>query len=687
MKKRLLALALSLVCAVQASQTLVEDNFTAKAPEIWKLVAKYGPFSAIEYTANGLVMKRNEKQQPIPGRLFDTAFQFHSVAKELPKDVDYYDLSVKVGTNKASFIPRGHGDGYQNRIVWYDNEGKKIKDSTYRPSFRFSLDQPGWSSFRGEIPKGAVSAEVQFGFDSPDFLPGESAILSGVRFIVGTKAEILAIPSLGGLDHTPTRLSPSPIADGAAQVRIHVPNASSVDWDASTIQLDGKPVGAGLKRDGEVFTYTPQTPFEEGLHLFKFTLKDICGNVATHGCPLYIGAPRTPNVVSVREDGMPILNGKPFFMLGIACLVKQGRNGDSYDKAFEEAAAAGMNFARHWSSYNMEYKDAKDYIEAARKHNMYISMAASSVKNDTDVSRIAQGALKQIGVDRILAWDIGDDTSSWITPEALLAKHRAIHAVDNSRLTTQADGMGGMTLGIEPNEKSSYTEYVKASDTFQPEIYPIGNCEPGKETPEITAKAVSKVIKDMKQIQHDWKVNGVSPRPIWPLIQYFHYAPNGRRWNRMPTRDELRAMSYLAVIHGSHGIFWYRYAGYPNTENARRGYSDEQWNTLAGISLEFRALYDMYCTLPVPQTQTVALVSGPAKDGLGYDSINTLLKKHDGKTYLIVCNSAMADVKARFTVPGVKSAKEYYEKRGLTVADGAFEDAFGPFGVHVYVME
>ena len=155
----------------------------------------------------------------------------------------------------------------------------------------------------------------------------------------------------------------------------------------------------------------------------------------------------------------------------------------------------------------------------------------------------------------------------------------------------------------------------------------------------------------------------------------------------MPTREELRAMSYLAVIHGSHGIFWYRYSGYPNTENARRGYSDEQWKTFSSVSLEFRALYDMYCTLPVPQTQEVAVLSGPEKDALGFDSVNTLLKKHDGKSYLLVCNSAMADVKARFTVPGVKSAKEYYEKRGLTVADGAFEDAFGPFGVHVYVME
>jgi len=318
---------------------------------------------------------------------------------------------------------------------------------------------------------------------------------------------------------------------------------------------------------------------------------------------------------------------------------------------------------------------------------MYISMAPTRIKNDIDVAQVAKGVAAQIDVDRILAWDIGDDTSGWIAAEDLIAKHNAIHAVDNSRLTTQADPIGGSGVGTELTPRSNYTDYVKGSDTFQPEIYPIGHCEPGTEKPEMTARWVPMVIKNMKQIYQDWKVTGSSPRPVWPLIQYFHYKATGNRWNRMPTRDELRAMSYLAVIHGSHGIFWYRYAGYPDTANAKRGYSDEQWQNLSGISLEFRALYDMYCTLPVPQTQKVALVSGPAKDGLGYDSVNTLLKRHDGKAYLIVCNSAMADVKARFTVPGIKTAKEYFENRTLSVADGTFEDSFGSYGVHVYVME
>ena len=146
-------------------------------------------------------------------------------------------------------------------------------------------------------------------------------------------------------------------------------------------------------------------------------------------------------------------------------------------------------------------------------------------------------------------------------------------------------------------------------------------------------------------------------------------------------------MSYLAVIHGSHGVFWYRYAGYRGTKNAARGYSDEQWKNLSTVTLEFRALYDLYCTPPVEQTQTAVVLDGPQQDGLGFASLNTLLKKHDGKMYLITCNSAYEKVKARFELPGVKSVREYFEKRELTVKDTAFEDSFTPYGVHVYVME
>ena len=685
MKTLVFALLAILSGFAYSAETLIDDDFTSPKGNYWQEIRIFMPFSNVVYGEKGLVMGRNEKQAPIPGRLFDTAFELKSQPLPLPADARAFQLTLKLGSNKKGMAPKGFGDSYQNRILWYDAAGERLAAFYYVPDFGHPLDKPGWCLYRGSIPNGAVKVEVQFGFDTPDFLEGEWGVLNRLVFTVGTDEQIQELEAPCALPHALTLLSKSPTEDGTVPVVFKVLNDKAVDWNGLSVKLDGQEVSALAKFANGQLTLSPQGRFGDGLHVVAVTLKDKSGENVTEKGVFYIGKSRKENVMTVREDGMPLLDGKPFFLLGIACLVKQGRNGNNYDRAFEEASAAGLNFARHWSTYNMDSKDAEEFVAAARKHNMFISMSPTLVPNDTDAVRVATGVAKQLEADRILAWDIGDDTSAFIKPADLLAKHKAIRAVDDTRLTTQADNMGlGYTSG-SLREHSSYTDYVLASDTIQPEIYPIRDYLPG--TAPSRATMVPQVIRDMTQIKRDWQMKGSAPRPIWPLIQYFYYAPSKRSWYALPTPQELRAMSYLAVIHGSHGVFWYRYAGYRGTENAARGYSDEQWKNLSTVTLEFRALYDMYCTPPVEQTQTAVVLDGPQQDGLGFASLNTLLKKHDGKMYLITCNSAYEKVKARFELPGVKSVREYFEKRELTVKDTAFEDSFTPYGVHVYVME
>ena len=690
MKKTLGLLALCFFSGIaMASQTLLEDDFKTPNTKLWQEIKIFLPFSAVFYADDGLTMSRNEKQQPIKGRLFDTAFELKSKPCELPKGATDFDLTLLIGSSKQ--INRFHGfkDGYHHRILWYDCENKRMKEETpYTPSMRFPLETPGWTTIRGTIPKGAVKAEVHFGFDMPDLLQGEKVVLSKLLFTVGTASEIAALPFKGTLAHSVYRTSPSPIDDGMAPVVFRVEAPQTVEWTKLKIALDGNDISSQIARGTNgTIVYTPKQALSQGAHFFKISVQDVIGNTDDSTCVVGIGIPPSPVKMTVREDGMVMKDGKPFFVLGLACLIKQGRNGNSFDKAFEEAAAAGVNFARHWSSYNMSWKDAQEFLNAAVKHNIYIQFNPTNNNNENKVEDLVAGILRQKHIGQVLLWKVGDDTASWITPEQHRAKFEAIKAVDPWRLTQQGDAMGLWGGNGDNNPSSRYTDYVFGSDIFSPELYPVGNCIPGTETPELTAKMVPEVIRDMKYIKRDWARNGVKQRTIWPAVQYFHYAKTSKTWNRMPTRDELRAMSYLSVIHGSHGVYWYRYAGYRDTENATRGYSDEQWTILTGVIREFKELYDMYCEMPVEQTQTATILSGPATDGLGYDSVNTLLKEHSGKKYLIVCNSAMKDLKVKFAVPGITSAKEYFEKRLLTVNGNTFDDSFGPYGVHVYEME
>jgi hypothetical protein len=685
-------LLLAIICfsiTVAASETLLEDDFKTPNTKLWQDIKIFHPFSAVFYAEDGLTMARNEQQQPIKGRLFDTAFDLRSKPVALPKGATGFDLSLLIGASNPLNRFHGFRDTYHCRLLWFDAEGKRMDlETKYTPSTRFPLTAPGWSTVRGAIPEGAAKAEVHFGFDMPDLKQGEKLVLSKLIFTVGTTAEIAALPVKGALPFFVHRTSPSPTDDGKAPVVLQVEAPQAVDWANLKVLLDGKDITHKVVRSAaDTLTYTPEEPLAQGPHFFKVSVQDISGDANEATCVVGVGIPPSPVRMTVREDGMAMKDGKPFFVLGLACLVKQGRNGNSYDKAFEEAAAAGVNFTRHWSAYNITFKDSQEYIDAARKHHIYIQFNPTSNINENNVEDIVAGILRQKHLDCVLLWKVGDDTSSWITPEQHRAKYEAIKAVDPWRLTQQGDTMGLWGGKNDHNTSSRYTDYAFGSDIFSPQMYFVGCCKPGMETPERTAQMVPAVIRDMKYIKLDWKRNGIKQRTIWPSVQYFHYAKTSSMWNRMPTRDELRAMSYLSVIHGSHGVYWYRYAGYKDTPNATRGYSDEQWATLTSVIREFKELYGMYCEMPVPQTQTATLLSGPATDGLGYDSVNSLLKEHDGKKYLIVCNSAMADIRARFAVPGVAAAKEFFEKRELAVSDNAFEDAFGPYGVHVYEMK
>ncbi|MBP5640008.1 MAG: hypothetical protein J6X55_11050 [Victivallales bacterium] len=689
--KRWIFMMVQLVGGVaMAFQILFQDELKKHDPSQWQTPSIFLPFSAITYTDNGMVLSRNEKQEPIPGRKFDTAFELKTVRKQLPADAEYFEFSLKIGTNKSELIKsRGYNSSYHKCIKWFDEEENLMGLFTYSPDFRFPLDAPGWYSWRGKIPAKAKTMEVNFGFDYPDFEKGEMAIISGFRVLVGSKADIAAEETLGGLSIKPVLLSKSPTENANDPVKIQVDFFRAFSKNAKvTLLYDDKDITNDVQWNNDVLSYLPDGGFAPGAHFITFVRNAGDSDEKKHFVAFSISKPRTKNVMGIRaSDGMATLDGKPFFLLGLSCLRSVGRSGFTHDGAFAEAKEAGINFARNGSGFMIDFPDAAKYLDAAKKHKIFIAWSPTRAKNCTDVKEIVKGILRQMDLDSVLCWEIGDDTLSHITADELIEVNRAIKAVDNSRLTVQADFFDQDKSRGDLMTISRYTSVTAASDIFKPELYPVGCCKAGTETPEITARAIPTVIRDMKQIHQDRALTGKGRSPIWPLVQYFHYDPKGNVWNRLPTHDELRAMSYLAVIHGSHGVYWYRYSGYPNTENFRRGFSDEQWNTLKSVILEFRSLYDMYCTEPIPQVQKAVVVSGSEKDALGFDAANTLLKEWNGKKYLLTCNSAYNDATFKFTVPGASKAVEYFEKRTLPMNNGEFQDTFGPFGVHVYVLE
>ena len=87
----------------------------------------------------------------------------------------------------------------------------------------------------------------------------------------------------------------------------------------------------------------------------------------------------------------------------------------------------------------------------------------------------------------------------------------------------------------------------------------------------------------MKTIYDDLSRNGSPVKTIWAIIQHF----DGWGWKRFPTFDELRAMSYLSIIHGAHGITWYTYGGYNKNHGVTS--TPEHWKEITTVAGRFPA--------------------------------------------------------------------------------------------------
>jgi len=168
-------------------------------------------------------------------------------------------------------------------------------------------------------------------------------------------------------------------------------------------------------------------------------------------------------------------------------------------------------------------------------------------------------------------------------------------------------------------------------------------------------------------------------KTIWPIIQYFE----GWGWDRYPTRAELWAMSYLALIHGGNGITWYTYGGQGKNHGVTE--TPETWATICALATEIAQLQEVLLAPPPPQPPAALVTAGPSADALGQPCISQLLKAHGGKHYLLAANSAAAPVSCRLRVGAVGRVQTPFEGRDIVADADGFSDSFGPYAVHVYV--
>jgi hypothetical protein len=158
-------------------------------------------------------------------------------------------------------------------------------------------------------------------------------------------------------------------------------------------------------------------------------------------------------------------------------------------------------------------------------------------------------------------------------------------------------------------------------------------------------------------------------RPVWIVPQAFG---GGEWWYREPTFQEMRSMTYQAIVNGARGIQYFVRQGlnsFPKSTSA--------WNECGRMALEIAEITPWLLSdekpLPVTANSGNVLVSSAL---------------HDGQLIIIAVNKVNSPLKVDINISGstLSTGKVLFENRSVPVNSGSFSDYLPAFGSQVYLI-
>jgi hypothetical protein len=333
----------------------------------------------------------------------------------------------------------------------------------------------------------------------------------------------------------------------------------------------------------------------------------------------------------------------------------------------ETVKEAGFNSVH---TYVTDADHLKKYIENAERLKLKLLMfpADRADKGSIDngkVKKFIEGTKKSTA---ILAWYIADEPElNGSSPSQIGEINSFIKRIDPNRPTA-----------IVIHRTDRFKEYKDASYILMTDRYPVPS-RPLSHIAEATQWAVTQ--------------KGASG-PVWAVLQAFGYQNQKLKgWGvREPTYDEMRAMTFLSIIHGAKGIFYYTFTG----SEYRMLESPEHWNDLKKIVTELNEIYPLLLQPDDDLKINLEITEGPQKDEWGvmpvHLAIKHLSKDSGGLTagyYIITANSLDKPVKASFRnsrkLPSSENAVNILGDRNqLNIKNGTFSVIFKPYDVQIY---
>jgi hypothetical protein len=253
-----------------------------------------------------------------------------------------------------------------------------------------------------------------------------------------------------------------------------------------------------------------------------------------------------------------------------------------------------------------------------------------------------------------------------IPPDEALATYRATTQNDASRPAFLALGRGivepdWVGRGAEcTGHPEHYADYARAADMLGVVIYPLDFGLP--------IETVAAGVERARTVSGDEK-------PVIALVQASRIGEQ-----RRPTPAQIRAHVWMSIVHRAAGIQYYCHQQRPTVVETDCIDDAATLAALRAINTQLSDLAPVLDTLPVANGVTVSSSDAAIP-------VDTLLKRHAGATYLFATAMRGGSTRATFHLqrfPAMANAEVLGEDRSISVANGAFEDDFASYGVHLY---
>jgi len=355
----------------------------------------------------------------------------------------------------------------------------------------------------------------------------------------------------------------------------------------------------------KVLSWKPTNNLPRGTYKWHFEMKAVDGKTIENKIvPIFVRSVMPSTYID--NQGFTVVNGQRYFPLGI--YTGNSRDGkESYNTNIDlkNIANAGFNTILSYSYGDNE--NAARFLDDAEHNGLHVIYSLKDIQDDSQIDTYVQ---KFKDNPTLLAWYLNDESG----PEHILTLEKMYQQViklDDAHPAYQTLYQVNLLNG-----------YLNSLDIIGSDPYPVPQ-KPINEVSEWTRQTVA-------------AANAAGQKGTWQVLQLYDSSlSNPKVPSHPPTLDEMRNMSYQALINGAKGLLYFAYHWLWAQDQSRQRNEaafEKRWPDVQKLIGEIKPLTDVI----LKDNKVTLKVLSPS-------TAQYQAWQDDNKLYLVVVNAATED--------------------------------------------